>query len=91
MFHFHEFRTRSVEYEGRENESIRESVLVVVEPNFLEGFCVDCENLQFMEVKGYASWQESCLVKFSEFLGFPTVRNEEELINMLRKLNDKKT
>ena len=43
-----------------------------------------------MEVKGYASWEESCLVKFSEFLGFPTVGNEEELINLLRKLNDKK-
>ena len=43
-----------------------------------------------MEVKGYASWEESCLVKFSEFLGFPAVGNEEELINLLRKLNDKK-
>ena len=41
-----------------------------------------------MEVKDYANWEESCLVKFSEFLGFPTVGNEEELINMLRKLNN---
>ena len=51
---------------------------------------MDCENLQSVEVKGYASWEESCLVKFGEILGFPTVGNEEELINMLRKLNDKK-
>ena len=66
---------------GGENESIRESVSLVSEPDFLEGLCVDCENLQSVEVKGYASWEESCLVKFSEFLGFPTVGNEEELIN----------
>ena len=72
---------------GGANESIRESVH---ELGFLEEFCVGCENLRSVEVRGYASWEESCLVKFSEFLGFSTVGNKEEFINMLRKLNDKK-
>ena len=37
-----------------------------------------------MEVRGYASWEESSLVNFSEFLGFQTAGHEKELINMLR-------
>ena len=46
------------------------------------------ENLQNVEVGGDASWEESCLVKFSEFfLGFSMAGHEMEIINMLRNLN----
>ena len=37
-----------------------------------------------MVVRGYASWDESRLVNFSEFMGFQTAGHEKELINMLR-------
>ena len=39
-----------------------------------------------MEVKGYVSWEESHLIKFSEFLGFSTVGHEKEIISLLRDL-----
>ena len=29
---------------------------------------------------GYESWEESCLVKFSEFLGFSTKGHEREIV-----------
>ena len=32
------------------------------------------------------SWEISCLVKFSEFLGFPTKGFEKEILNLLRNL-----
>ena len=32
------------------------------------------------------SWESSCLVKFSEFLGFPTKGFEKEILNLLRNL-----
>ena len=41
-----------------------------------------------LEIRGYATWEESCLVKFSELLGFSTVGNEEKIISLLLKLND---
>ena len=56
-----------------------------------EGFCLGCDNLQSVEVRGYSSWEESCLVKFSEFLGFQIVGHEEEIINMLRKWKEEKS
>ena len=34
----------------------------------------------------YGSWESSCLVKFSEFLGFPTKGFEKEILNLLRNL-----
>ena len=34
----------------------------------------------------YGSWESSCLVKFSEFLGFPTKGFEKEILNLLGKL-----
>ena len=57
---------------GGVDDSMRESVSAVSEPDFSEGFCMGCENPQSVEVRGYANWEES-LVKFSEFLGFLTV------------------
>ena len=71
--------------------SARAPVAVVPKPNISKRLCLSCENLQLEEVGGYASWEESCLVKFSEFLGFQTIGHEKELINMLRQLKDKKS
>ena len=34
----------------------------------------------------YGSWESSCLVKFSDFLGFPTKGFEKEILNLLRNL-----
>ena len=34
----------------------------------------------------YGSWESSCLVKFSEFLGFPTKGFEKEILKLLRNL-----
>ena len=34
----------------------------------------------------YENWEDSCLVKFSEFLGFPTVRFEKEILGLMRKM-----
>ena len=38
------------------------------------------------EVLGYEKWEDSCLVKFSEFLGFPTVGFKSEIMDLLRKM-----
>ena len=42
-----------------------------------------CESL---ENWNYGSWESSCLVKFSEFLGFPTKGFEKEILKLLRNL-----
>ena len=34
----------------------------------------------------YDIWESSCLVKFSEFLGFPTKGFEKEILELLRNL-----
>ena len=39
-------------------------------------------------VRGYDSQEESCLVMFSEFLGFSTIGHEKEILDLMRKLND---
>ena len=38
------------------------------------------------ECMGYKNWEDSCLFKFSEFLGVTTVGFEEEILNLMRKL-----
>ena len=38
------------------------------------------------ESMGYDNWEDSCLLKFSEFLGVKTVGFEEEILNLMRKL-----
>ena len=38
------------------------------------------------EALGYEKWEDSCLVKFSEFLGFPTVGFESEIMDLLRNM-----
>ena len=37
--------------------------------------------------KGYNTWEDSCLIKFSEFLGVTTVGFEEEILELLRKMD----
>ena len=39
------------------------------------------------EFKGYNSWEDSCLIKFSEFLGVKTVGFEVEILELLRKMD----
>ena len=38
------------------------------------------------KASGYEKWEDSCLVKFGEFLGFPTVGFESEIMVLLRKM-----
>ena len=38
------------------------------------------------ECMGYDNWEDSCLFKFSEFLGVKTVGFEEEILKLMRKL-----
>ena len=40
-----------------------------------------------LESKGYNAWEDSCLVKFSEFLGIKTAGFEEEIVELLRKMD----
>ena len=35
---------------------------------------------------GYEKWEDSCLIKFSEFLGFSTVGFESEILSLLSKI-----
>ena len=37
----------------------------------------------------YNKWEDSCLIKFSEFLGVPTVGYEEEILDLLQKMVSK--
>ena len=39
------------------------------------------------EIMGYDKWEDSCLIKFSEFLGVTTVGFEEEILELMRKMN----
>ena len=38
-----------------------------------------------LEGKGYNAWEDSCLIKFSEFLGVTTAGFEEEILELMRK------
>ena len=38
------------------------------------------------ECMGYNSWEDSCLIKFSEFLGVTTTGFEEEILELMRKM-----
>ena len=43
-------------------------------------------NSELGENWNYGRWESSCLVKFSEFLGFPTKGFKKEIMNLLGKL-----
>ena len=38
------------------------------------------------ECLGYEKWEDSCLIKFSEYLGIPTEGYEAEILELLRKM-----
>ena len=38
------------------------------------------------ECLGYKNWEDSCLIKFSEFLGVPTMGFEKEILELMRKM-----
>ena len=38
------------------------------------------------ECLGYKKWEDSYLIKFSEYLGIPTVGYEAEILELLRKM-----
>ena len=38
------------------------------------------------ECKGYNTWEDSCLIKFSEFLGVTTTSFKEDILELLRKM-----
>ena len=40
-----------------------------------------------LESKRYNAWEDSCLIKFSEFLGVKTAGFEEEIVELLRKMD----
>ena len=40
---------------------------------------------QFSKGLMYENWEDSCLAKFSEFLGFSTMGFEKEILGLLRK------
>ena len=39
-----------------------------------------------LECMGYNNWEYSCLIKFSEFLGVTTAGFEEEILELMRKM-----
>ena len=39
-----------------------------------------------LECMGYNTWEDSCLIKFSEFLGVTTAGFEEKILELLRKM-----
>ena len=38
------------------------------------------------ECEGYDNWEDSCLIKFSEFLGIPTVGYDVEILELVRRM-----
>ena len=44
------------------------------------------EEVTSLVVEGYEKWEDSMLVKVSEFLGFSTVGYEPQIIDLMRKL-----
>ena len=66
---------------GKEGEMLTEGSLMEVKVR-TEIFPVDLE-------ERYESWEESCMVKFSEYLGFSTKGHECEILSLLRRLTVK--
>ena len=78
---------RMVAVDGREWGLVSSDALEVIE----EGTCGEGqqEEESFSGESGgssYENWEDSCLIKFSEFLGFSTVGFESEILGLLRKI-----
>ena len=67
-----------VDTNGKEGGTLTEGSLMEV--------VVRTENFPAGLEKRYESWEESCMVKFSEYLGFPTKGHEWEILSLLRSL-----
>ena len=78
---------RVVSSDGREwgkgiANALMEDVQELVGPGSLQGeVATVCS-----ESSGYNNWQDSCLFKFSEYLGVTTVGFEEEIMKLMRKM-----
>ena len=71
----------TVAMNGKEGEMLTKGSLMEVEVR-TKIFPVDLE-------ERYESREESCMVKFSEYLGFPTKGHEWEILSLLRRLTVK--
>ena len=70
-----------VDTNGKEGGTLTEGSLMEVVVR-TENFPADLE-------ERYESWEESCMVKFSEYLGFSTKGHEWEILSLLRRLTVK--
>ena len=72
---------------GREWELKNSGAMVEAEEG-LEEDRQQTEKVQTKSLEGlvYENWEDSCLVKFSEFLGFSTVGFEKEILGLPRKM-----
>ncbi|KAL6332363.1 hypothetical protein AAG906_004933 [Vitis piasezkii] len=52
--------------------------------------CPEVEGLSQEERWTGDNWEDSCLAKFSNLLGFPTIGFEEEIFNLLQKIKSKR-
>ena len=57
----------------------------IIETESCEDGRVEGPNIS-TECLGYEKWEDSCLIKFSEFLGIPTVGYDAEILELLRKM-----
>ena len=78
---------KMVTVDGREWSLDSSDALEVIK----EGLCKEGQQLEEIvpvevEELGYEKWEDSCLVKFSEFLGFSTVGFESEILGLLSKI-----
>ena len=52
------------------------------------GFGEGIEEATPLAMEGYERWEDSMLVKFSEFMGFSTVGYEPQIIDLMRQMLD---
>ena len=73
--------------DGREWGEVTAGALMEVDQETM-GFGNQSEELPYVcpERLGYKNWEDSCLIRFSEFLGVPTVGFEEEILELMRKM-----
>ena len=78
---------RMVTVDGREWGLESSEVLEVIkEGPSGEGQQEEESASEVVEDLGYEKWEDSCLIKFSEFLGFSTVGFESEILGLLSKI-----
>ena len=78
---------RVVSDDGREWGEVTAGALMEVDQETV-GFGPQSEELPYVrpECLGYKNWEDSCLIKFSEFLGVPTVGFVEEILELMQKM-----